>query len=75
MEHEVNSTMEAAAKQFSNVTLADWYTASTDKNSYFTRDGVHLAEEGAKVYASLVVEVIKPQQSANGGSHTAVYGR
>ncbi|TDF95405.1 acyltransferase family protein [Paenibacillus piri] len=73
-ESEVNSTLAKAAKQFSNVTLVDWYTASAD-NSYFSRDGVHLVEEGAKVYASLVAETIKPQQSTNAGNHSAVTGR
>lgn len=60
-ERGVNSTLEEAAKQFSNVTLVDWYTASIDKDSYFSRDGVHLAKEGAKAYASLVADAIKPQ--------------
>ncbi|MGD8192124.1 acyltransferase family protein [Brevibacillus ginsengisoli] len=60
-EHDVNLSLARASKQFSNVTLVDWYTASTDKDSYFSRDGVHLTEEGAKVYASLVAEAIKPQ--------------
>ncbi|WP_244563012.1 hypothetical protein [Paenibacillus uliginis] len=59
-EHDVNSTLAETAKQFSNVTLVDWYMASSDKDSYFSRDGVHLGEEGAKVYAALVAEAIKP---------------
>ncbi|USG68268.1 acetyltransferase [Brevibacillus ruminantium] len=59
-ERDVNSTLEEAVKQFSNVTLVDWYSASAGKDSYFTQDGVHLIEEGAKAYASLVAEAIKP---------------
>lgn len=59
-ERDVNSTLEEAAKQFSNVTLVDWYSASAGKNSYFSPDGVHLVAEGAKAYASLVAGAIKP---------------
>ncbi|GIO99239.1 acyltransferase [Paenibacillus lautus] len=59
-ERDVNSTLAETSKQFSNVTLVDWYMASSDKDSYFSRDGVHLGEEGAKAYASLIAEAIKP---------------
>ncbi|WP_200901477.1 hypothetical protein [Paenibacillus sp. DMB20] len=52
--------MEETAKQFSNVKLVDWYMVSAGKDSYFSRDGVHLSEEGAKAYAALVAEAIKP---------------
>ncbi|WP_409174529.1 acyltransferase family protein [Brevibacillus fortis] len=68
----VNSALEEAANQFSNVTLVDWYAASANKDSYFARDGVHLVEEGAKVYASLMVEAIKPQQNGDTLSGTIV---
>ncbi|ATF12124.1 acetyltransferase [Brevibacillus brevis X23] len=74
-EQVVNSELEEAANQFSNVTLVDWYAASANKDSYFARDGVHLVEEGAKVYVSLVVEAIKPQQNGDTGSRTTVTDR
>ncbi|MBY0087434.1 acyltransferase family protein [Brevibacillus brevis] len=74
-EQVVNSALEEAANQFSNVTLVDWYAASANKDSYFARDGVHLVEEGAKVYASLMVEAIKPQQNGDTGSRTTVTDR
>lgn len=71
-EQVVNLALGEAAKQFSNVTLVDWYAASANKDSYFARDGVHLVEEGAKVYASLIVEAIKPQQKGDTRSGTTV---
>ncbi|KMZ44206.1 MULTISPECIES: acyltransferase family protein [Bacillales] len=74
-EQVVNSALEEAANQFSNVTLVDWYAASANKDSYFARDGVHLVEEGAKVYVSLVVEAIKPQQNGDTRSSTTVTDR
>ncbi|WP_370639116.1 acyltransferase family protein [Cohnella sp. REN36] len=60
-ERDVNSTLANEAIKFDNVTLVDWYAASTDKDSYFAKDGVHLDEEGAKAFASLVADAIKPQ--------------
>ncbi|RAT94139.1 acyltransferase family protein [Brevibacillus sp. Leaf182] len=71
-EQVVNSALEEAANQFSNVTLVDWYAASANKDSYFAWDGVHLVEEGTKVYASLIEEAIKPQQNGDTQSGTTV---
>ncbi|WP_416825481.1 acyltransferase family protein [Ectobacillus polymachus] len=55
----VNERLKEAAKNFSNVTLVDWYSASAGKQEYFEPDGVHLSKTGAESYASLVVKQIK----------------
>ncbi|MGG0239442.1 acyltransferase family protein [Bacillus rhizoplanae] len=55
----VNERLKEAAKNFSNVTLVDWYSASAGKQEYFEPDGVHLTKTGAEAYASLVVKEIK----------------
>jgi peptidoglycan/LPS O-acetylase OafA/YrhL len=55
---EVNSTLEEVAKSYPNATLVDWYTASADKDNYFSADGVHLNTEGAEYYASLVAKAV-----------------
>ncbi|MGF9963674.1 acyltransferase family protein [Bacillus rhizoplanae] len=55
----VNERLKEAAKNFSNVTLVDWHSASAGKQEYFEPDGVHLTKAGAEVYASLVAKHIK----------------
>ncbi|CAG7618306.1 acyltransferase family protein [Paenibacillus allorhizosphaerae] len=57
-EGNVNENLKEAADTASNVTLVDWYSASAGKNDYFAADGVHLKEEGARLYASLVIKAI-----------------
>ena len=54
----VNEKLKEASSKFSNTTLVDWHTASAGNPAYFAPDGVHLTEEGAQVYASLVIEQI-----------------
>ncbi|MGG2092520.1 acyltransferase family protein [Bacillus sp. S13(2024)] len=55
----VNERLKEAAKNFSNITLVDWHSASAGKQAYFEPDGVHLTKTGAEAYASLVVKHIK----------------
>ncbi|MGG2066026.1 acyltransferase family protein [Bacillus sp. S14(2024)] len=55
----VNERLKEAAKNFSNITLVDWHSASVGKQAYFEPDGVHLTKTGAEAYASLVVKHIK----------------
>lgn len=38
--------------------MIDWYSASEGKDDYFYQDGVHLKPEGAKYFASLLVESV-----------------
>lgn len=58
-EDRVNDTLDEIAEEKSNVTLVDWYAASSNHDSYFSPDGVHLEAEGAKAYAELVAGCIK----------------
>lgn len=62
-EDEVNSTLADVAKSYSNITLVDWYKASTDKDTYFSPDGVHLNSEGAEAYATLLVRSLGTSSS------------
>lgn len=57
-ESEVNSTLEEVAESFPNAKVLNWYEASADKDSYFSSDGVHLNNDGAAFYASLVANVL-----------------
>lgn len=55
----VNKGITEVAKEFSNTTIVDWYSASEGKGEYFTQDGVHLQPKGAKYYASIIAESVK----------------
>jgi peptidoglycan/LPS O-acetylase OafA/YrhL len=54
----VNKMLPEVAKEFSNVTIVDWYTASEGKDDYFSNDGVHLKKDGAQFYAAMLIDAI-----------------
>ncbi|WP_240159714.1 acyltransferase family protein [Paenibacillus aceris] len=54
----VNSALKEVAAEYRNATLIDWYSASQGKENFFTKDGVHLQQEGAKFYADLVTKAM-----------------
>lgn len=58
----VNSDLRTVAAEFSNTTLVDWFSASKGKDSFFYKDGVHLNQEGANYYASLICKAIKKEE-------------
>lgn len=55
----VNSRLKTVTEEFSNTTLVDWFSASKGKDSFFSNDGVHLSQEGASYYATLISEAVK----------------
>ncbi|PDZ46992.1 acyltransferase family protein [Bacillus wiedmannii] len=55
----VNERLKITASEYPNVTLVDWYAASTGKRDYFAPDGVHLTKLGAEAYAALVAKAVK----------------
>jgi len=55
----VNADLKAAAAEFPQATLVDWFSASKGKDSFFYEDGVHLKQEGAQYYALLVSKAVK----------------
>ncbi|WHY78354.1 acyltransferase family protein [Neobacillus sp. WH10] len=57
-ETEVNNTLKEVTEKFDNTTLVNWYAASAGHNEYFSPDGVHLNEKGAKAYAELVAKSV-----------------
>jgi len=61
-QNSVNSTLEEVAAEFPKAKIVDWYSASENKGSFFTNDGVHLKLEGAKYYASIVFEAIQQEE-------------
>jgi len=60
-QNNVNAALKKAAEERENVELIDWYAASKNHDDYFYPDGVHLKPEGAKAYAALIIESVKPQ--------------
>jgi hypothetical protein len=57
-QQEVNGTIAAVAQSYPNTVVVDWYDASASSPQYFYPDGVHLTPDGARYYASLVVQAL-----------------
>lgn len=55
----VNKTLRAGSSKYPYTRVVDWYSASANHNSYFSADGVHLKPDGAKVFASLLINAIE----------------
>ncbi|UPM54675.1 acyltransferase family protein [Gottfriedia acidiceleris] len=55
----VNKTLREVSSKYSNTSVVDWHSASANHNSYFSPDGVHLKPDGAKVFASLLINAIE----------------
>lgn len=55
---KVNADLKQAALNTPNAVLVDWYSASKDRDSLFSPDGVHLTPEGSKYYAALLSQAI-----------------
>ncbi|MFF3024220.1 acyltransferase family protein [Gottfriedia sp. NPDC057948] len=55
----VNKTLREVSSKYSNTRVVDWHSASANHNSYFSPDGVHLKPDGAKVFASLLINAIE----------------
>ncbi|PEC51874.1 acetyltransferase [Bacillus sp. AFS077874] len=55
----VNKTLREVSSNYPNTRVVDWHSASANHNSYFSPDGVHLKPDGAKVFASLLINAIE----------------
>lgn len=55
----VNKTLREVSSKYSNTRVVDWHSASANHSSYFSPDGVHLKPDGAKVFASLLINAIE----------------
>ncbi len=53
-----NTMLATAVKQFPNVVLVDWHTASKDHPDYFWKDGIHLRPAGARAYVDLITAAV-----------------
>ena len=51
-----NALIASVARDFPNVTIADWAKASEDHRDYMVKDGVHLTGKGAAVYTRVLAE-------------------
>ncbi|WP_100487965.1 acyltransferase family protein [Sporolactobacillus pectinivorans] len=54
----VNQTMRQAAAEYPNISLVDWYAASSGHPDYFAPDTVHLNPIGSKIYAGLLFNAV-----------------
>lgn len=53
-EHEVNSTLAAAARDHRDVVLANWFTTIEHRTDLLWPDGIHPQPAGGVVYAGMV---------------------
>jgi hypothetical protein len=51
-----NALIADVAKDYPNVTVADWAKASKDHRDYMVKDGVHLTGKGAAEYTRVIAE-------------------
>ena len=58
-EHEVNSVIAAAARDYPNVVLANWLATITHRTNLLWGDGVHPRPPGARVYAKVVAAAVQ----------------
>lgn len=58
-EDQVNQTMRQSAAAYPNVTLVDWYSASSGHPDYFEPDMVHLNQTGSQIFTNLLVNAAK----------------
>ena len=58
-EHEVNSVIAAAARDYPNVVLANWLAAITHRTGLLWGDGVHPRPPGARLYAKVVAAAVQ----------------
>ena len=73
-QQQVNASIAAVAQTYPNTVMVDWNTISANTPQYFYPDGVHLNPDGAKLYASLVVQALyQPLQQSTPG-HTSGHG-
>jgi hypothetical protein len=54
-----NQMLASAIKSYPKAALVDWRSASKDQPRIFWKDGIHLRDEGAKLYAGLIVNTLK----------------
>jgi peptidoglycan/LPS O-acetylase OafA/YrhL len=57
-QQQVNDSIAAVARTYPNTVVVDWNTVSATYPQYFYPDGVHLDTDGAKYYASLLVQAL-----------------
>jgi hypothetical protein len=63
-EHEVNSVIAAAARDYPNVVLANWLAMISHRTNLLWGDGVHPRPPGARVYAKVVASAVQDTSSA-----------
>lgn len=57
-----NKTLEKVTAEFSNTVIADWYSASVNKSTYFYKDGIHLSVTGSLVMAKVIEDAVSAIQ-------------
>lgn len=53
-----NDNFKEFAKNYSNIHIVDWVSASKDHPEYFYADGIHLKGDGPKAYADTIFDAL-----------------
>lgn len=53
-----NAVIAGGVARYGNAVLVDWHGASAGRSDLFSRDGIHLRPEGARLYASLIASAL-----------------
>ncbi len=51
-----NQMLATSVRAYPNAVLVDWHGLSGDHPQWFWKDGIHLRQEGARVYANLIAQ-------------------
>lgn len=70
-QEQINTTLDAFAAKYDNVTLIDWYSYSEGHDDWIYPDGEHLTPEGQPYYIDMITNAIAKDFVADGGTVTA----
>ena len=70
-EHEVNTTLAAAASRYPNVLLINWHAAIEHRTRLLWSDGIHPQPSGGRLYAKVVRTVVRAALRSRPHPHRA----
>lgn len=67
----INSNINSVAKNYDNITILDWKSeveSKGDRSQFYESDGIHMNEEGKKLYVDFLKKSINGGQTSNTSS-------
>ncbi len=69
-QEQINNTISEGVAKYDNVHLINWHALSEGQSDWLYADGEHLTPTGQPIYVNMLVEAIKDDFVANGGTVT-----